>query len=121
MAKKTTPKMEDLITQAEAAKLRGVSLASINELVQRGRLRVVELFGRKLLKRADLEAFRKLKTGPKAGRSPVRKRTRLAKRRRRRNNACSQTTSQTVLQAPGKREANKKANRKQVKRRQRAD
>lgn len=74
MAKKTTPKTEDLITQAEAAKLRGVSLASINELVQRGRLRVVELFGRKLLYRAEVESFRKLKTGPKVGRAAARKR-----------------------------------------------
>jgi excisionase family DNA binding protein len=74
MAKKTTPKTEDLITQAEAARLRGVSLASINELVQRGRLRVVELFGRKLLYRAEVESFRKLKTGPKARRPPTRKR-----------------------------------------------
>jgi excisionase family DNA binding protein len=74
MAKKTTPKTEDLITQADAAKLRGVSLASINELVQRGRLRVVELFGRKLLYRAEVESFLKLKTGPKKGRSSARKR-----------------------------------------------
>jgi hypothetical protein len=75
MVKKTAPKTEDLITQAEAAKVRGVTLASINELVQRGRLRVVELFGRKLLYRAEVESFRKLKTGPKARRAPARKRT----------------------------------------------
>lgn len=75
MAKKRFIDPEGLITQAEAAELRGVTLASINELIQRERLNVVEMFGRKLLNRAEVEGFTKLKTGPKTGRRPARKRT----------------------------------------------
>jgi hypothetical protein len=55
----------ELMTQAEAAKARGVTLASINELVQRKRLRVVEMFGKKLVYRSEVEGFAKLKSGPK--------------------------------------------------------
>jgi predicted XRE-type DNA-binding protein len=40
--------LEDLISQAEAAEIRGVSRASINELVKRERLRSVEIGGRTL-------------------------------------------------------------------------
>jgi hypothetical protein len=47
----------DLITQSEAATLRGVSLASINDLVRRGRLRSVEQFGKRLVYRTDVLSF----------------------------------------------------------------
>ncbi len=47
----------DLITQSEAAALRGASLASINDLVRRGRLRSVEHFGKKLVYRSDVLSF----------------------------------------------------------------
>lgn len=60
------------MTQAEAAAHRKVTLAAINELVQRKRLRVVEMFGRRLLIRAEVEGFAKLKTGPKGGGKPAR-------------------------------------------------
>jgi hypothetical protein len=49
--------LEDLISQADAAKLRGVSRASINELVARGRLRSVEIAGKVFLYRSEVEAF----------------------------------------------------------------
>ena len=55
----------DLITMTEAAKLRGVSRAAIHELVQRGRLRSEQMFGRVLLYRSEVEAFEKSKPGPK--------------------------------------------------------
>lgn len=55
----------DLITQQQAAEIRGVTLASINELVQRGRLRTVEMFGRKLVFRSEVESFTPHKRGPK--------------------------------------------------------
>jgi excisionase family DNA binding protein len=58
--------MSDLITQVEAARLRGVSLPSINELVRRGRLRSKEVFGKKLVYRSEVEAFEKEKPGPKS-------------------------------------------------------
>jgi hypothetical protein len=49
--------MSDLITQAEAARIRGVTPASISELVARGRLHSVEMFGRRLVSRAEVESF----------------------------------------------------------------
>ena len=57
--------MDDLITQSEAARIRGISLPSINELVRRGRLRSKEVFGKKLVYRSEVEAFEKEKPGPK--------------------------------------------------------
>jgi hypothetical protein len=50
-------KDEDLITQAEAAELRGVTTQAINELIQRGRLATVGKYGRQLLRRADVLSF----------------------------------------------------------------
>jgi excisionase family DNA binding protein len=58
--------MANLITQSEAAKLRGVSLPSINELVRRGRLRTKEVFGKKLVYRSEVLAFERETPGPKA-------------------------------------------------------
>jgi hypothetical protein len=49
--------LEDLISQADAAELRGVSRASINELVKRGRLGSVEIAGKVFLYRSEVEAF----------------------------------------------------------------
>ena len=57
--------INDLITQAEAAKLRGVALSSIDSLVSRGRLRYVEMFGKRLVYRSEVLAFERMKTGPK--------------------------------------------------------
>jgi hypothetical protein len=61
--------MNELITQTEAAELRGVSLRSINNLVRRGRLRSVEQFGKKLLYRNEVESFEP----EKGGRPPAQK------------------------------------------------
>ena len=63
---KKSPRLEDLITQSEAAAIRNVSVAAINELAQRKRLQVVERFGRKLLYRSEVESFEKQAPGPKA-------------------------------------------------------
>ena len=49
--------LDDLISQADAAKLRGVSRASISELVARGRLSRAEIAGKVLLYRSEVEAF----------------------------------------------------------------
>ncbi len=56
---------DDLITQAEAARLRGVTRSAIQSLVQRGRLRSVEKFGRNLVYRSEVVAFERDKPGPK--------------------------------------------------------
>jgi excisionase family DNA binding protein len=58
--------MQELMTIAEAAQLRGVTVAAIGELVRRGRLNSVERFGRKLVFRSEVEGFvRERKGWPK--------------------------------------------------------
>jgi len=56
---------DDLITQTEAAQLRDVSVAAISALVQRGRLRSVERFGKLLVYRSEVLAFEREKPGRK--------------------------------------------------------
>jgi excisionase family DNA binding protein len=57
--------MSDLISQAEAARIRGVTRAAIRDLIRRKRLRSVEVGGRELVYRSEVEAFEKEKPGPK--------------------------------------------------------
>jgi predicted transcriptional regulator of viral defense system len=57
--------MSDLITQSEAAELRGVSLSAIANLVKRGRLDRVERFGKTLVKRSQVQALDDLRGWPK--------------------------------------------------------
>lgn len=57
--------MNDLISQAEASRLRGVTRAAIRDLIRRGRLRSITVGGRELVFRSEVEAFEKEKTGPK--------------------------------------------------------
>ncbi len=59
------PNSDDLITQTEAAQLRDVSVAAISALVQRGRLRCVERFGKMLVYRSEVLAFEREKPGRK--------------------------------------------------------
>lgn len=48
---------EEWISQAEAARLRGVSRQAIARLVRRGRLKVLRIGGRALVRRKDIERF----------------------------------------------------------------
>lgn len=48
---------KDLISQKEAAEIRKVSRAAINELIKRGRLRIIEIGGKKFLSRREVEEF----------------------------------------------------------------
>ena len=57
--------MSDLISQAEAARRRGVTVNAIGDLIRRGRLRSVEVAGRTLVYASDVEGFEKEKPGPK--------------------------------------------------------
>lgn len=57
--------MSDLITQSEAAELRGVSLSAIANLVKRGRLDKVERFGKTLVKRSQVLALDDQRGWPK--------------------------------------------------------
>jgi hypothetical protein len=47
----------ELITQTDAAELRGMSLASINEHVRSGRFRSKVKYGKRLVYKADVIAF----------------------------------------------------------------
>lgn len=49
--------MADLITPAEAARLRGVTRSAITDLMKRGRLQIVEFGGRSFLHRKEVENF----------------------------------------------------------------
>jgi len=48
---------EDWVSQAEAARLRGVSRQAIARLIKKGRFRVLRIAGKTLLRRTDVEAF----------------------------------------------------------------
>jgi excisionase family DNA binding protein len=50
-------KLQDWISQAEAARIRGVSQERIRQLVQEGRLQSIEVAGRKLVRRSEVETF----------------------------------------------------------------
>jgi len=52
-----TNQLDDLITQAEAARLRGVSREAIYGLVSRGKLTVVEIGGQKFVRRSEVENY----------------------------------------------------------------
>lgn len=49
--------LKDWISQAEAARIKGVSQERIRQLVQEGRLQSVEVAGRKLVRRSEVEVF----------------------------------------------------------------
>ncbi|HAF24549.1 MAG TPA: hypothetical protein DCK93_16875 [Blastocatellia bacterium] len=57
---------EQFVTVSEAAELRGVTRAAIHALIGRGRLEAVEVFGRMLLSRREVETFEKDKPGQKS-------------------------------------------------------
>jgi excisionase family DNA binding protein len=67
-AKKGGGEMSDLISQTEAARMRGVTRPAIADLIERGRLRSVQIGGRRLVYRSEVESFTEAKRGPKGGR-----------------------------------------------------
>lgn len=60
---KETGGMADLISQAEAARLRGVTRAAIQDLVRRGRIRSVNVGGRALVYRSEVVNYEKGEAG----------------------------------------------------------
>ena len=62
----------DFITQAEAARLRGVSRAAISDLIKRGKLKVRKKFGLPLLSRREVLNYK-----PAVGGRPQKKRTKV--------------------------------------------
>lgn len=61
----TTESAEDLITQAEAARLRGVTRSAIAYLISQGRLRTYERFGVTFVSKSEVESYEPLKPGPR--------------------------------------------------------
>lgn len=53
-----TDPVSDLISQTEAARLRGVTRAAIQDLVRRGRIRSVNVGGRALVYRSEIESYK---------------------------------------------------------------
>jgi len=49
---------EDWGSQADAARIRGVSRQAIGRLLKNGRFRVLKIGGKVLLKRSDVESFK---------------------------------------------------------------
>ncbi len=49
--------MSDLISQTQAADLRGVTRSAIHRLIKRGKLRGVEVAGRMLVSRSEVERY----------------------------------------------------------------
>lgn len=55
--------LDELISQAEAARLRGVSRQAIRKLVEAGRLSVVSVGGRRFVRRSEVVAYTPLQAG----------------------------------------------------------
>jgi hypothetical protein len=61
----------DLISQTEAARIRGVSPQAITDLIDRGRLTVYEVAGKRLLSRGEVENYATGQPGPKPRRGEL--------------------------------------------------
>jgi excisionase family DNA binding protein len=59
--------VDDLISISEAARLRDVTHGAIQDLIARGKLSVVVIAGRRLLRRSDVENFEPGTPGRKQG------------------------------------------------------
>ena len=62
MKRKVDP--DQWISQAEAAKLRGVSRQAISRLVRKGRFETLSIGGKTLLRRSEVEEFQPKPPGP---------------------------------------------------------
>lgn len=75
----------ELITQTEAARLRGMTLAAVNEHVRSGRWRSVTKYGKRLVYRADVVGFEpkthKARHKNVPAKRPAKKATRSTKKR----------------------------------------
>lgn len=71
--------LDKMVTQAEAAEIRSVSVQAINYLVRNGRLRSVKILGRVLLFRDEVEEFKPSLGGRPKGKQPAEKQIRQRK------------------------------------------
>jgi biotin operon repressor len=56
---KASAQMDDFISQAEAARIRGVSRAAIQDLIRRERIQSIKLAGRVLVYRSEITNYQK--------------------------------------------------------------
>jgi excisionase family DNA binding protein len=73
--------LNDLITQAEAARLRGVTREAVYDLVARGRLETIEIGGKKFVRRSEVLKLEKLPAGrpvTKTGKAKVKRKEKRA-------------------------------------------
>jgi excisionase family DNA binding protein len=70
---------EDWISQAEAARIRGVSQERIRQLVKDGRLQSLEIGGRKLVKRSEVTIFVPMPEGRPRKKTVLRKQAKTKK------------------------------------------
>jgi len=54
---------EDWISQAEAARIRGVSRQAIARLIKKGRFRILTIAGKTLLKRSEVKSYQREQPG----------------------------------------------------------
>ena len=68
--------LKDWISQAEAARIKGLSQERIRQLVQEGRLQSMEVAGRKLVRRSEVEVFVPKPEGRPSKKSPTKEKER---------------------------------------------
>ena len=71
--------LDKMVTQAEAAEIRGVSVQAINYLVKNDRLKSVKVAGRVLLFRSEVEAFKPSLGGRPKGKQSAKRQLRQRK------------------------------------------
>jgi excisionase family DNA binding protein len=77
MVPKSTSFIEDLITQIEAARIRGVSRQAIHKLILRGKLKGHVVAGHVLVSRTEVENFQ----AERGGRPPASSKTNQRKKK----------------------------------------
>lgn len=80
MADKFDP--NDLISQKEAAEIRGISVQAINSLIKRGRLKAIVIAGRTFLSRKDVTRYKPGTAGRPKKKSNRKERDEASKPRR---------------------------------------
>jgi predicted DNA-binding protein (UPF0251 family) len=61
------------ISQSEAARARGISRQAVSDLIKRGRVTTLEIAGKTLVLRSDIEKFKPREPGPKPKRKRAKK------------------------------------------------
>jgi excisionase family DNA binding protein len=57
------PNSRDWVSQAEAARIRGVTRQAIARLIKKGRLQTLEIGGKTLILRSEIQAFKREPAG----------------------------------------------------------